>query len=127
MSDIILDAGPDFVSVVAPPETIRVSYEIGQTGQRGSMWFTGNGLPGPATLPDLDFNVYDLYLDGTTGNLYQYILLPSNVGDWAYVGNVGGGPAGSIPVVMGDQQPTGPALWVDTTGGNLTLNIVTEN
>ena len=127
MSDIILDAGPDFVSVVAHPETIRVSYEIGQTGQRGSMWFTGNGLPSSATLPDSDFNINDLYLDGSTGNLYQYILLPNNVGDWVYVGKVGGGPAGGIPVVMGDQQPTGPALWVDTTGGNLTLNIVTEN
>ena len=88
MSDIVLNAGPDIVSVVAPPQSIKVSYEIGQTGQRGSLWFSGSGLPGPTTIPDVDLNINDMYVDSATGEVYQYILLPTNTGDWAKTGLV---------------------------------------
>lgn len=130
MSDNIIEVlmDNDDLTVLAPPSQITLSYDIGPVGRRGGMWFFGSGLPNELTIPDYnELITNDLYVDSATGNIYQYILLPSNVEDWAYVGKVGGGPAGGIPVVMGDQQPTGQALWVDTTGGNLTLNIVTEN
>ena len=40
----------------------------GATGTRGSLWYTGSGAPGTIAgqLPN------DMYLDTTTGNIYQF-------------------------------------------------------
>ena len=115
MTNIIVEGGPDSVSVVVPPSSIKVSYEVGRTGRRGSIWFAGSGAPGPLTLPEVELFVNDMYMDNSTGDVYQYILLPSNVGDWSRVGTI-----------VGDQDLSGyvqttnaPELIRDTVGATL--------
>ena len=101
MTNIIVEGGPDRVSVVVPPSSIKVSYDVGRTGRRGSVWFAGSGAPGPLTIPEVELLVNDMYMDNSTGDVYQYILLPNNVGDWSRVGTVVGGAIGSVWSVAG--------------------------
>lgn len=43
--------------------------ETGAAGLRGSMWFTGTGAPSSGTVPSAIIG--DMYLDETTGNVWQ--------------------------------------------------------
>lgn len=71
------------LAIVGPPENITVAWDIGNTGRRGSTWFTGDGEPSTATLPaDIDLIEYDMYMDSSSGWVYQYVLMPSNILDW---------------------------------------------
>ena len=115
MTNIIVEGGPDRVSVVVPPSSIKVSYDVGRTGRRGSIWFSGSGAPGPLTLPEVELFVNDMYSDSITGKVYQYILLPNNTLDWVVSGQSTSGPPGpagpkgdtGAPGPKGDTGPKG--------------------
>ena len=78
----------------------------GPEGERGSLWFTSVNNP-----VDIDgYNVGDLFLNSTTGYVYQ--LKAGTPNYWSYVANVTGpqGPQGSqgIQGIQGIQGPQGP-------------------
>lgn len=78
----------------------------GPQGERGSLWFTSVNNP-----VDVDgYNVGDLFLNTTTGYVYQ--LKEGTPNYWSYVANVTGpqGPQGSqgIQGIQGIQGPQGP-------------------
>lgn len=110
MTNVIVEGGPDRVSVVVPPSSIKVSYDVGRTGRRGSIWFAGSGAPGPLTLPEVELFVNDMYSDSVTGRVYQYILLPNNTLDWVVSGQSTSGPPGPPGPAgpKGDQGDIGP-------------------
>ena len=82
----------DKLTVVTGPETIKLKTSVGSTGQRGSLWFSGAGKPGPTEIPNYDeILTYDMYVDTSDGRVYQYILLPSNTHEWVPTGLVIGG------------------------------------
>ena len=84
MVDILMDT--DTLSIVGPPDVITLVTETGATGPRGSLWFTGAGMPSELTIPDYDsLKVGDMYVDQNDGYIYQMILLPSNALDWIKV------------------------------------------
>ena len=112
MANVIVEGGPDRVSVVVPPSSIKVSYDVGRTGRRGSIWFSGSGAPGPLTLPEAELLVNDMYMDSASGWVWQYVLLPNNTADWvkAYQASAGGGGGGSEGAMgpQGERGPVGP-------------------
>ena len=104
MVDILMDT--DTLSIVGPPDVVTLVTETGATGPRGSLWFTGAGMPSSLTIPDYDsLKVGDMYIDQNDGYIYQMILLPSNTLDWISVGMSMTGPTGP----KGDTGDTGPA------------------
>jgi len=84
----------------------------GIDGQRGTLWYVGTGAP-----DDTFGIVQDLYLDESTGDIYERILASSSSsgddpGAWIYAGNIRG-PQGiqgiqGIQGVQGIQGETGP-------------------
>ena len=81
MVDILMNT--DTLSIVGPPDVVNLVTETGATGPRGSLWFTGAGMPSELTIPDYDsLKVGDMYVDQNDGYIYQMILLPSNTLDW---------------------------------------------
>lgn len=84
MSNIIeVLVDEDKLSVVGPPEYIKVSIDSGRDGRRGSLWFSGNGIPSAITIPYYDrLQEYDMYIDSSVGQVYQYIMMPNNILDW---------------------------------------------
>ena len=84
----------DTLSIVGPPDVVTLVTETGATGPRGSLWFTGAGMPSSLTIPDYDsLKVGDMYIDQNDGGIYQMILLPSNALDWIKVGVFAAGAA----------------------------------
>ena len=84
MVDILMNT--DTLSIVGPPDVVTLVTETGATGPRGSLWFTGAGMPSSLTIPDYDsLKVGDMYVDQNDGGIYQMILLPSNALDWIKV------------------------------------------
>ena len=100
MVDILMDT--DTLSVVGPPDVITLVTETGATGPRGSLWFTGAGMPSSLTIPDYDsLKVGDMYIDQNDGGIYQMILLPSNALDWIKVGVSAAGADAPVQSVAG--------------------------
>ena len=74
----------DELAIIAPPEIIDVSVDIGPTGQRGSKVFVGTGDPNLITSSGTIFSetIYlnDLYINVSPGTdysyMYQYISVP---------------------------------------------------
>jgi hypothetical protein len=72
------------IAIIAPPDTIEVSVDIGPTGQRGSKVFVGAGDPNSITSNGTIFSqtVYlnDLYINVSPGTdysyMYQYVSVP---------------------------------------------------
>lgn len=108
------------LAIVGPPENVTVAFDIGSTGKRGSLWFTGEGLPSPLTIPNYDeLDIGDMYMDSSDGGIYQMILLPSNTTDWVKTDVSAAGPTGPKGD-KGDKGETGPANTLEigtvTTG-----------
>lgn len=61
------------------PAGIGIQGEPGEDGERGSLWTTGVG--DPVTPPPVGTLTNDMYLDQTTGNVWQY-----NGVDWVMTG-----------------------------------------
>lgn len=91
----------------------------GPQGTRGSLWYKGNGTPSNGS-----YNVGDMYLNTTNGDVYRY-----EVSQWIYSGNIRGpqglkgdtgaqGPQG-IPGQQGSQGPKGDAGQSFTIVGKL--------
>ena len=76
----------DDLAIIAPPDTIEVSVDIGPTGQRGSKVFVGAGDPNLQTTSGTIFGqtVYlnDLYINTSPGTdysyMYQYVSVPGS-------------------------------------------------
>jgi hypothetical protein len=76
----------DDLAIIAPPETIEVSVDIGPTGQRGSKVFVGSGEPNGNTVNGTIFGqdilLNDLYINVSPGTnysyMYQYISVPGS-------------------------------------------------
>ena len=74
----------DELAIIAPPEIIDVSVDIGPTGQRGSKVFVGTGDPNLITSSGTIFSetIYlnDLYINVSPGTdysyMYQYVSVP---------------------------------------------------
>ena len=94
--------------------------DTGPKGVHGSYWYSGNGITGTSTTPQVfpnsgiaqaEFN--DQYINTITGNLYKCTTAgnPNNA-LWAYSGTCLKGPKGD----KGDQGPTGPEGVPGPTG-----------
>jgi hypothetical protein len=110
----IIPVDVDRLKVHAGPDVVKLEVSVGRTGQRGSQWFSGPGMPSELNIPDYDQLVTnDLYFDTETGVVYQYIMLPSNTRDWVEVYTLGTGSQ----IHVGDTAPADTnKVWIDTTG-----------
>lgn len=88
MVDVLL--ANDDLSVLGGPETVNVEVDFGQTGDRGSLIFVGNGKPDLVDIGQ-DIKVFDLYINLLKNDpdpnqylmMYQYQLpLGSTEGQW---------------------------------------------
>ena len=88
-------------STAGTPGAVGQPGATGATGAPGSFWFTGAGVPVFVA------NEGDLFLDTTTGDVYQY----DTVAGWEFVTNIMGpsGPAGA-PGAEGPAGPAGPGV-----------------
>jgi hypothetical protein len=69
----------DDLAIIAPPDTIEVSVDIGPTGQRGSKVFVGSGDPNTKSFTETIY-LNDLYINISPGTdysyMYQYVSVP---------------------------------------------------
>lgn len=77
--DVILES-PQVV-VLGGPSNIQVQLDTGATGQRGSIVYSGAGLPSSSTIPNYSSILAgDLYINSSSGSnyswLYQYLVKP---------------------------------------------------
>lgn len=88
MVDVLLTN--DDLSVLGGPESVNVEIDFGQTGDRGSLIFVGNGKPDLIDIGQ-DIKVFDLYINLLKNDpdpneylmMYQYQLpLGSTEGQW---------------------------------------------
>jgi hypothetical protein len=71
MADVVLSTVD--LDVFGGPSTVNLSLDVGATGERGSRIWAGPG--GFATdLVGQDVNLYDIYINTTTGYMYQYTI-----------------------------------------------------
>lgn len=120
----IIPVDVDRLKVHAGPDVVKMEVSVGRTGQRGSRWFSGPGMPSELTIPDYGQLVTnDLYFDTETGVVYQYIMLPSNTRDWVEVYTLDAGPKGDKgdPGDPGDTGPEGPSGQAGTYVGVKTV------
>jgi len=71
----------DELLVLGGPETINVEVDYGPKGDRGSLFFAGNGEPTSTTTIELDAQVYDFYLNVQQSHdgfatIYQLVQIP---------------------------------------------------
>lgn len=71
----------DELLVLGGPETINVEVDYGPKGDRGSLFFAGNGEPTSTTTTELDAQVYDFYLNVQQSHdgfatIYQLVQIP---------------------------------------------------
>lgn len=84
MADVVLSTVD--LDVFGGPESINLSIDVGATGERGSrIWSGPNGYA--SDLIGQDIHLYDLYINTTSGVMYQYLL---NIGSpsWTIAGNI---------------------------------------
>lgn len=71
MADVVLSTVD--LDVFGGPSTVNLSLDVGATGERGSrIWVGPNGFA--IDLENKDIQLYDVYINTTTGYLYQYML-----------------------------------------------------
>ena len=68
---------------------LTIQGAAGLPGRRGSYWFTGTTAPVGIEMSGTQVLTYDMYLNTTNGNVYQY-----DGSNWVLAGNIKG-PAGS--------------------------------
>lgn len=83
--DVVLDSSTLDIFAAAPA-TLDVNVNYGQTGERGSLWWTGTTSPATA-LAAQDINLNDIYLNTNTGILFQY-LLSIGTATWQEIGSI---------------------------------------
>lgn len=96
----------------------------GDTGTRGSTWYTGTGITGTSTTGTVFSGsgvssaiAGDMYMNSSTNNVYKCTLGgAASVAKWAYVatlkgakGDTGAQGAKGATGAQGPQGPTGPA------------------
>lgn len=68
----------DSLVVVGPPASLTVNTDIGAKGDRGSIFFSGSGIPTSSNAPDAQIG--DLYINrtlgGNYGTVYSYNAVP---------------------------------------------------
>lgn len=92
---------------------------VGPIGPRGATWFSGSGDP-TTTSPPESGNIDDMYLDVTTGNVYQFQNAGSPPPSWIFLLNIIGPPGSTGATgstgVQGVTGPTGAAGIQGPTG-----------
>lgn len=79
MADVVLSTVD--LDVFGGPSTVNVSLDVGATGDRGSrIWAGPNGYA--VDLVNKEIKEYDVYVNTTTGYMYQYI---TQLGSLAWV------------------------------------------
>jgi hypothetical protein len=75
-------ASPSTVIQGLPPMNVPVPGPIGPTGPRGSLWFVGATDPtaGLGTVGPITLQANDMYLNTTTGDVFQYTISSSTRG-----------------------------------------------
>lgn len=81
MANLSIPVNTDDLAIIAPPDTIEVSVDIGPTGQRGSKVFVGSGDPNTKSFTE-DIYLNDLYINISPGTdysyMYQYVSVPGS-------------------------------------------------
>jgi len=112
MVDFVLQT-PD-LDVFGGPTSLEVSTDFGKAGNRGSLFWTGNGDP-EDRLTTQDIQIGDLYINTNTSNqFYSWLYL--------YVPNVGG-PTWERILKLNPQQNSKISV-VDFDGGEGTIDIL---
>ena len=57
----------------------------GPTGPRGSLWFVGTTDPGPTIGTAVPLQVNDMYLNTTSGDVFQFTADPTGLRSWSVV------------------------------------------
>lgn len=86
MAEVVLST--DDLLVLGGPETVNVEVDYGPKGDRGSLFFAGNGEPGPLTLPSsIETKIFDFYLNTQQSHtnfasIYQLLTIPGTGTQW---------------------------------------------
>jgi hypothetical protein len=80
MADITSTISSETLTILGGPSTVQVSLDVGPKGDRGNMFFYGQGKPTVVSLPQTA-KVYDMYVnllqsDNEYKMVYQYIYAP---------------------------------------------------
>lgn len=124
-TDYWFDIGP--LAIVGPQGPIGLTGPQGPQGTRGSLWFSGNGIPSSAQ----NYNIGDQYLNAQNGDVYSLVteggskrwMLQRNImGPQGIQGPIGPqgltGPQGSTGQ-KGDRGPAGPLVNILGALGNI--------
>ena len=88
--EVLLDT-PE-ISVIGPPQNIRVQLETGATGERGSLIFSGFDNPNSASASLTDSLPNDLFIresqGQTEGYIYQYLSDGAGGFNWEKIGSL---------------------------------------
>jgi len=86
MADVLIST--DDLLVLGGPETVNVEVDYGPKGDRGSLFFAGNGEPSSLTLPSsIEAQVFDFYLNtqqshSNFASIYQLLTIPGSGTQW---------------------------------------------
>ena len=86
MADVLIST--DDLLVLGGPETVNVEVDYGPKGDRGSLFFAGNGEPSSLTLPSsVEAQVFDFYLNtqqshSNFASIYQLLTIPGSGAQW---------------------------------------------
>lgn len=80
MADITATIDSEVLTILGGPATVQLSVDVGPKGDRGNLFFYGQGKPTAVTLPETA-KVYDMYVnllqsDDEYKYVYQYIYAP---------------------------------------------------
>jgi hypothetical protein len=80
MADITSTIASETLTILGGPATVQVSLDVGPKGDRGNIFFYGQGKPTVVSLPQTA-KVYDMYVnllqsDDEYKMVYQYIYAP---------------------------------------------------
>lgn len=112
------------VLVIGGPAAITLSLDFGKQGSRGTKIFSADSTPTAYfTLEvnqSLDIQLYDMFLNTLTNDLYQYVNTPESY-SWQLIGNLAGdaGPAGS----QGPAGPAGEGIPADGLEGQILVKL----
>jgi hypothetical protein len=116
------------VLVIGGPSSITLSLDFGKQGSRGTKIFADDSTPtayfSSEVNQSLDIQLYDMFLNTLTNDLYQYVNTPESY-SWQLIGNLAGdpGPKGDT----GSAGPAGQGLTAGGTAGQILVKLSATN
>jgi hypothetical protein len=107
----------DEITVLGPPSSVEVQVDLGSTGERGSIIYSGSGAPtgsGSTAFVNESPKIGDMFVDtsnSTTLAIYQYRAVPGNPNQWVEIVDLS-----TVQGVQGPEGPTGPIGPIGETG-----------